>query len=184
MKQSGIILLIFSFFIILSCSDDKKETSQKTLKGHYKAIDTITSVLLETVSGEAAQARNWKRFKNLFKPYAQLTAISHRQNSVHSTNFSLDEFIELADRNSRENSFVEVEMNENIEIFGNIAHVFQVYVSKSGKDKSSHRGINSYQLVFDQGRWWIVSVTWDIETPENRIPSKFLGTDKREVLPS
>jgi hypothetical protein len=35
------------------------------------------------------------------------------------------------------------------------------------------RGINSIQLLFDQGRWWIVSVMWDNETRENPIPGEF-----------
>jgi len=184
MKNYKLFFVVISIILFGSCNQKENTGQKKVVENQYKAIDSITTSLLKIVSGDAGEVRDWAKFQNLFKPYAQLTAISHRQNAVNAVNFTLDEFIELADRNSQKHSFQEIELHENIELFGNIAHVFQVYVSKSGNEKNSHRGINSYQLVYDNGRWWIVSITWDIETPKNRIPSKFLGTDKKEILPS
>ena len=38
----------------------------------------------------------------------------------------------------------------------------------------SKRGINSIQLLKDQGRWWVVSIFWMAETEEFPIPSEYL----------
>jgi hypothetical protein len=36
------------------------------------------------------------------------------------------------------------------------------------------RGINSIQLMNDGSRWWIVSVFWDAERPDNPLPAEYL----------
>jgi hypothetical protein len=36
------------------------------------------------------------------------------------------------------------------------------------------RGINSIQPMNDGGRWWIVSVFWDAERPDNPLPAEYL----------
>jgi hypothetical protein len=36
---------------------------------------------------------------------------------------------------------------------------------------------HSFQLLRHGGRWWIVSVVWDFETPETPIPEDFLAGD-------
>ena len=39
----------------------------------------------------------------------------------------------------------------------------------------SHCGVNSFQLFFDGERWWIMSILWEQETPQNPIPAELLG---------
>ena len=37
------------------------------------------------------------------------------------------------------------------------------------------RGINSIQLFHDGSRYWVVTVLWDSERPDNPIPPRYLG---------
>ncbi len=55
-------------------------------------------------------------------------------------------------------------------------HVFSTYESRRAKadEKPFARGINSIQLMQHGGRWWIVTVMWDSERPDNPIPAKYL----------
>jgi hypothetical protein len=55
-------------------------------------------------------------------------------------------------------------------------HVFSTYESKraAADEKPFARGINSIQLMQHGGRWWIVTVMWDQERPDNPIPAKYL----------
>ena len=39
-------------------------------------------------------------------------------------------------------------------------------------DKPFDRGVNSFQLLNDGKRWWIVSIFWDSERPDNPLPAK------------
>ena len=36
------------------------------------------------------------------------------------------------------------------------------------------RGINSFQLLNDGKRWWVVTIFWLGETPDNPIPKQYL----------
>jgi hypothetical protein len=63
-------------------------------------------------------------------------------------------------------------------MFGNIAHVFSTYESKHAKDdeKPFARGINSFQLMNDGKRWWIVTIFWQGEDDKNPLPAEYLRT--------
>ena len=45
------------------------------------------------------------------------------------------------------------------------------------------RGINSIQLVNDGKRWWIASVVWDTEQPDNPIPAQYLPNAPNVIPP-
>jgi hypothetical protein len=72
--------------------------------------------------------------------------------------------------------FFEKDLARRTERFGNIAHVFSTYESRhSASDpKPFARGINSFQLLNDGKRWWIVTIYWEEESPNNPIPTKYL----------
>ena len=72
--------------------------------------------------------------------------------------------------------FFEKEVARRVERFGNIAHVFSTYESRRHADDPQPfaRGINSIQLMNDRNRWWVVTVFWQAERPENPIPAKYL----------
>jgi hypothetical protein len=36
------------------------------------------------------------------------------------------------------------------------------------------RGINSFQLLNDGKRWWVITIFWSQETPEMPLPEKYL----------
>ena len=41
------------------------------------------------------------------------------------------------------------------------------------------RGVNSIQLVRQDGRWWVVTILWDVERPDQPIPPPYLPSDPR-----
>ncbi|MFT7665504.1 MAG: hypothetical protein ACI87A_003742, partial [Planctomycetota bacterium] len=62
-----------------------------------------------------------------------------------------------------------------VEQFGHIAHVFSTYesVAEPGGEPFD-RGINSFQLMRDENRWWVITIYWDRESEANPIPAKYL----------
>ena len=66
------------------------------------------------------------------------------------------------------------------ERWADIAHVFSTYNSyRTAADMEAgttfQRGINSFQLIFDGERWWIVSIMWEAEGPDRPISEEYLG---------
>ena len=57
-----------------------------------------------------------------------------------------------------------------------IAHAFSTYESRymASDPEPFARGINSFQLLHDGTRWWVVSIFWQQESEEHPIPEKYL----------
>jgi hypothetical protein len=71
--------------------------------------------------------------------------------------------------------FFEREIARRTDCFGNICQVFSTYESRHAASDATpfQRGINSIQLLRDGNRWWIASVVWDVERPDNPIPAQY-----------
>jgi hypothetical protein len=74
--------------------------------------------------------------------------------------------------------FFEREIARRIDCFGNICQAFSTYESRhvASDPKPFERGINSIQVIRDGRRWWIASVIWDVERPDNPLPAEYLPT--------
>jgi hypothetical protein len=145
------------------------------------SIDAILAAVYDAISGPAGEARDWDRFRSLFLPEARLIPSGQAPDgSVRYLVWSPDEYIETAGGQLEANGFFEVETHRIEERFGNIAHVFSTYDSYRTADDmeaGTHfmRGINSFQLLFDGERWWVLQVYWQAETQDHPIPGRYLG---------
>ena len=76
--------------------------------------------------------------------------------------------------------FFESELARRTESFGNITHVWSTFESRRGTADAEPytRGIYSVQLLKDGDRWWILSLSWDMERENNPMPEKYLTTPK------
>ena len=72
---------------------------------------------------------------------------------------------------------VAAELGRVQEQYGNIVHLMSAYDSRRKADDAQPfaRGVNSFQLMNDGSRWWILTIFWQGETPDNPIPAKFLN---------
>jgi hypothetical protein len=77
--------------------------------------------------------------------------------------------------------FHEQELFRHVDSFGNMAQVFSVYDARNRKtdEKPFLRGINSIQLLNDGKRWWVMTIAWAPETPDNPIPAQYLKKVER-----
>ena len=89
-----------------------------------------------------------------------------------------DDYISRSGPLLETNGFFEREISKRVEKYGNIAHVFSTYESRHAKDdeKPFARGINSFQLMNDGKRWWIVTIFWQGEDDKNPLPAEYLRT--------
>jgi hypothetical protein len=55
-------------------------------------------------------------------------------------------------------------------------HAFSTYESRHNADDAEpfSRGINSFQLMNDGQRWWVVTIFWQAESPGLTIPEEYL----------
>lgn len=142
-----------------------------------ESVDAIIAATYDVISGAAGEARDWDRFRSLFRPGAKIIPSGMRPDTTLFIAFwSPDEYIQRAGAGLEANGFFEVEVNRVQEQFGQIVHLFSTYESRKNADdvKPFQRGINSFQLVNDGQRWWVVNIFFQGESPSSPIPERYL----------
>ncbi|WP_347220017.1 hypothetical protein [Chryseobacterium sp.] len=148
------------------------KAQNKTFENDVKTIDALMKASYEVVSGEKGAKRQWERDRYL-----------HHQRAVYSyfdrekqkqAILTLQEFHQATDEMVFNTAFYENEINREVRVFGNIAHVWSTYETRLEKNgKVERRGINSIQLIFENNRWYIISWIFSGESDKNLIPKTF-----------
>jgi hypothetical protein len=147
-----------------------------------KSPEAIVSAVYSVISGGKGQARDWDRMRSLFVPDARLipavAASSANGGAGHSDvlMLSMDGYIERSGARLTSDGFFERSIHNEMHEFGNIVQVWSTYESRHNLDdaKPFARGINSFQLLKDGDRYWVVNIVWDSETPNKPIPARYL----------
>lgn len=87
---------------------------------------------------------------------------------------TIDSYIQAVGPVFMRSPFYEIELGREVQRFGEIAHVFSAYETRlSPNGPAIERGINSIQLTYTDGRWWIVNILWNAESDKYPLPKKF-----------
>ena len=139
--------------------------------------DAIIKAVYDVISGPKGQPRDWDRMRSLFVPGARLISAHTGEDGLVTPHvMSVEDYIRLGDPLLKKDGFFEREAHRTEDRFGNISQVFSTYESRHEADaKPFQRGINSFQLLFDGKRWWVVTIYWQGERPGLSIPKQYGG---------
>ena len=145
--------------------------------GDVESVDAIVAAVYDVISGPAGEARDWDRWRSLFLPEARLVAVS--VTPAGETRYRVmtpEDYVSMAGGSLEENGFFESEIGRVQEEFGPVVHLFSAYQSKRSLDDPEPfaRGINSFQLMHDGERWWVLTIYWTSERPDLPIPEKYI----------
>ena len=122
------------------------------------------------ISGPAGQARDWAKMRTLFTPDARLTSIG----ANGPRGGTVDDYITKSGPLLTKSGFTERELARRVEIYGDLAHAWSSYEGTGDGGKMKVRGINSFQLVRQNGRWLVQSIFWQHENPARPLPADML----------
>jgi hypothetical protein len=138
-------------------------------------LDGIMNAFYEVVSGPKGQPRQWARDRTLYIPGVRFVSTSKRNGKVYAAVLEHQAYVDAVNPLIFRTGFYEREIHRQTKSFGNITHIFSTYESRETVDGPvTERGVNSLELFNDGKRWWIASVTWDDERPDNPIPADLL----------
>jgi hypothetical protein len=139
-----------------------------------ESVDAITKNVVKVISKTKDQKHDWKAFRNLFHPEARIAILNHGDDFPDAYEYvTLNDFVEMMDEQYDGVGFEEVEISKVINEYNGIAHAFQSFEGHVLESDESGRGINSYELVYYDNRWWITSLLWTLEDDSHPIPEKY-----------
>lgn len=176
-----ILLFVLVFVFVGSVIAQTPAASPNSREADPKdvgSLDSIMKAVYDVISGDAGKPRDWDRFRSLFHKDARLIPSGkNAQTGVFGANaLTPEDYVKRVEPVFAKDGFHERELARHVDIYGNIAQVFSTYHAfrKSDDKEPFLRGINSFQLLNDGKRWWVVTIYWQAETPDNKIPEKYL----------
>jgi hypothetical protein len=162
--------------------DAAHQGSARVSEADGTSVDAVLAALYASVSHDEASSPNWERMRGIFLQVGMLIPPKNPRSDLFTV-LDVDGFeqrvkesIVASKAKGDPTSFFEKEIARRTDCFGNVCQVFSTYESRRAPsdEKPFVRGINSIQLVNDGHRWWIASVAWDQERPDNPIPPQYL----------
>ena len=141
--------------------------------------EAILAAVYSVISGPQGQPRDWDRMRSLFIPDARLIpTVPGDAGHTDAVVLTVDGYIARASSRMATMGFYETSVHNVTEQYGNIVQVWSTYESRHAPTdaKPFARGINSFQILKDGDRYWIVNIFWDAETPTHPIPAQYLPT--------
>lgn len=148
---------------------------QAAKPGDVDSIDHVISAVYDVISGPAGP-RDWNRFASLFYTGARLIPTRRdASGKVTATALTPEQYAQRGADYFVKEGFFENSVANRVESWDRIAHVWSTYESRHDKAGAPFaRGINSFQLLNDGTRWWILTIYWEGEDPAHPLPEKYL----------
>lgn len=177
------IRTLMSAFILIAASAAAAGTATAQITPRASDVESPDAIVLAayaSIAREPGQPFDWDRFRSLFLPEARLIPNTEQRQGSFEV-LTAEGFIEWIQAftpppgSANDQGFQEEQVSAEIVRYGDVAHVFSSYQKHFwGSDEILGRGINSFQLVQNGGRWWIAGIAWDEETGAGPIPAEYL----------
>lgn len=146
-------------------------------------VEDILRAFYSAISTPAGGKLDQTRLRSLFVPGGRIAAsVPPNSSRVADVRFlSPEEYAAISDAHTVTSGFFDSNPANQIERFGEMAHVYSTFESRSSLDdpKPMARGIKSFELLKSANRWYIVGVYWDWERPNFPIPERYLHSSDR-----
>lgn len=137
--------------------------------------ELVVNELYDLVTFEQGESPDWDRVRSLFIGEAVIVLRTSRTaTSVFSVDGFVGDFVSFIEKaNVTETGFVERIIKTRTMVFGDIAHILVLYEAEiPGSERGPQQGVDSFQLIRREGRWWIASVVNEIPTPDRPVPTE------------
>jgi hypothetical protein len=135
----------------------------RSLRGaDAEQLDEVLHAFYEVISFEEGAAPDWERMTGLFSAHARITRITPEGIDYMDLAMFRNMAEELLEVGAY-TSFYEREIARRADRFGDVLHVASAYETKISPTALDYfeRGVNSLQLIREEGHWRIISLCWD-----------------------
>jgi len=178
-RHSALTLFVLALVVtVVTAQTSKPHVEVPTIEprsADVATLDGLIAAYYDVISGPAGQPRQWSRDRTLYIPEIRFVSMSVRKDGQPVAHkMTHQEFVDSSNAGLLK-GFYEKEIHRDTQRFGNIAHVFSSYESRTKADGPViARGINSIEAFWDGKRWWIANAIWDEERKDNPLPATYL----------
>ena len=136
-----------------------------TGSGTNSEFEAITRRLYEVVSAPPGK-RDWEGIRELYHPRATMVRTGAGEDGAPFVlAMTFDEYVDNVTELLASTEFSEIEVRQDVTVFGNVARLVSVYeyTSQSTREQRQGRGVNFFNLVNEGQGWKIMNIVWDNE---------------------
>ncbi|MFT7344642.1 MAG: hypothetical protein ACI9XP_001229 [Lentimonas sp.] len=163
-----------SIIIIFACNSIFGQTNIDKYAKDVRSVDAIINAYYDVVSGSSNEPWEFERDKYIHSKNAIITRLD--ENGKAESHTLEVEYIPMG--LSPKEDFYEKELKRIVSKYGKIAQVWSAFeIRTDPKIQSNIRGLNSIQLHYENGRWFIDSWTCEMESENNYLVTEFLNKE-------
>ena len=146
--------------------------------------EAVVEAAYAAITRRPGDPPDWDRFRSLFVPGAKMVP-NAEQSEGEFRILTVDDFVEWIDGwtaetapigSADDHGFAETQVHAEVERYGDIALVMSTYERTLwDDDEVLGRGVNGFQMVRAEDRWWIVGIVWDEESGAGPVPERYLS---------
>lgn len=165
-------IILTSIIIIFASNSTFGQTNEEKYAKDVKSVDAIINAYYDVVSGSSMEPWEFERDKYIHSDNAVITRLDeHGKAESHTLEA---EYIPIG--LSPKEDFYEKELKRIVSKYGNIAQVWSAFeIRTDPKTETDIRGLNSIQLHYENGRWWIDSWTCEMESEKSPVVTEFMS---------
>ena len=167
-------IILTSISIIFAFNSIFGQTNKEKYAEDVKSVDAIINAYYDVVSGSSSEPWEFERDKYIHSKNAFITRLD--VNGKAETHSLEAEYTPIG--LSPKEDFYEKELKRTVSKYGSIAQVWSAFEIRTDPNTESNiRGLNSVQLHYEKGRWFIDSWTCEMESEKNSVVSEFLNKE-------
>jgi len=167
-------IILTSLSIIFTCNSIFGQTNDEKYAKDVKSIDVIINAYYDIVSGSNSDPWEFERDKFIHSENAVITRLD--ENGKAESHTLEAEYIPIGLLPKED--FYEKELKRTVSKYGNIAQVWSAFEIRTDPNTESYnRGLNSIQLHYENGRWFIDSWTCEMESEKSSVVSEFIRNE-------
>nr|WP_297788776.1 hypothetical protein [uncultured Allomuricauda sp.] len=161
------------FLALLICSISSAQTEDI-----FQNVNELVKETQRVISVEKGQVIDTAYFRTLFLPTAHFSMVGQEDGVFMQETMGLDEFLTTLTDEYYSMGYHEEGMGEIVDEYNGIAQVIQSFEGMDSENETG-KGVNSYQLVYSGGRWWIANMVWSMSSDNGKdIPKKYINENQ------
>lgn len=171
--RGGRRLLMFAMFLELVLFGSS--TGAMAEDTPYDTAEGVVDEFYRLVTFGPGTTPDWDQVRALFLPEAVVVVRTSRtETGVFSVDGFVQDFGNFIERaNVGETGFAETIVRKKPLVFGDIGHFLVLYEAQiPGSGRGPQQGVDSFQVIRKNGRWWIASIVNEIPMADRPLPSE------------